>query len=325
MALKVFWVFVRMALLLVLTSGLAFMLIVSAPIDPVVAYVGPEATLSPEAIAEIEEHWGLNEPPFVRYFIWLGNALQGDLGTSISYKRPVVDVIQERITYSFALMGLAWTLSGVAGFILGIIAGLYRGSLFDRAFKTFCLVLQSSPAFWIGLLILSLFAVHLSWFPLGMAVPMGVPASEVTFFHKVQHLILPLLTLTIVSVGRVALFTRQKLIEIMDSNFIMFARTRGLTDAQIVRRHAWRSALLPALTLQFASFAELFGGAALTETVFSYPGIGAATTTAALNGDIPLLLGIVLITVLFVFFGNLIANLLYELVDPRMRGRATNA
>jgi peptide/nickel transport system permease protein len=261
----------------------------------------------------------------VRYFIWLGNALQGDLGTSISYKRPVVDVIQERITYSFALMGLAWTLSGAAGFILGIIAGLYRGSLFDRAFKTFCLVLQSSPAFWIGLLILSLFAVHLSWFPLGMAVPMGVPASEVTFFHKVQHLILPLLTLTIVSVGRVALFTRQKLIEIMDSNFIMFAHTRGLTDAQIVRRHAWRSALLPALTLQFASFAELFGGAALTETVFSYPGIGAATTTAALNGDIPLLLGIVLITVLFVFFGNLIANLLYELVDPRMRGRATNA
>ena len=322
---KLLWIVARMVLLLTLTSVFAFLLIISAPIDPVTAYIGPESTLSAEAIAEIEEQWGLNQSPIARYFIWMGNVLQGDLGTSISYKRPVIDLIAERIMYSFVLMGFAWSLSGALGFATGIAAGLRRGSLFDRTIKTVCLILQSSPVFWIGLLVLSLFAVSLGWFPLGMAVPMGVPADEVTLLHRVHHLILPLITLTIVSMGKITLFTRQKLIEVMDSDFITFARARGLTQAQIVRRHAWRSVALPALTLQFASFAELFGGMALAETVFSYPGIGSATTAAALNGDVPLLLGIVLITVIFVFFGNLIANLLYGVIDPRLREEGSSA
>ncbi|MCL2680618.1 MAG: ABC transporter permease [Coriobacteriia bacterium] len=314
-----------MLVLLLLVSVLAFMLIINAPIDPLVAYIGPESTLSTQAIAQVEEHWGLNQSPIARYFIWMGNVLQGDFGMSMSFKRPVINVIQERIMYSFVLMGLAWTLSGVLGFAMGIAAGLRRGGLFDRSVKTFCLIVQSSPAFWIGLLVLSLFAVHLGWFPLGMAVPMGVPAAEVTMFHRIQHLILPLMTLTIVSMGRITMFTRQKLSEVMDSDFITFARARGLTEGQIVRRHAWRSVALPALTLQFASFAELFGGMALAETVFSYPGIGAATTAAALNADVPLLLGIVLITAVFVFCGNLIANLLYGVVDPRLRDGGSSA
>jgi len=316
---KLLWIVARMLLLVLLTSVLAFVLIINAPIDPIVAYIGPETTLSPAAIAEIEEHWGLNRSPLMRYFMWVSNVAQGDLGMSMSYKQPVVEVIQERVLYSFVLMGLAWILSGVLGFVTGIVAGIRQDSLFDRAVKFVCLLLQSSPAFWIGLLMLSFFAVALGWFPLGMAVPMGVPADEVTFLQRAHHLILPLLTLTIVSMGRITLFTRQKIIQVMDSDFILFARARGLTQPQIVKRHAWRSVALPALTLQFASFAELFGGMALAETVFSYPGIGSATTTAALSGDVPLLLGIVLITVIFVFVGNLIANLLYGVVDPRMR------
>jgi len=322
---KVFWIVARMLVLLVLTSVLAFMLIINAPIDPVISYIGPESTLSPAAIAEIEEHWGLNQSPIERYFIWVGNIFQGDFGYSITYKRPVIDVIAERALFSAVLMGFAWLLSGILGFATGILAAMRQGSLFDRFVKTACLVVQSSPAFWIGLLAISFFAVYLGWFPLGMAVPMGVPAVDVTIFDRIHHLILPLFTLTLISMGRITLFTRQKLVEVMESDFITFARARGLTQTQIVTRHAWRSVALPALTLQFASFAELFGGMALAETVFSYPGIGQATTAAALNGDVPLLLGIVLFTALFVFAGNLIANLLYGVVDPRMREEAGGA
>jgi peptide/nickel transport system permease protein len=151
-----------------------------------------------------------------------------------------------------------------------------------------------------------------------MAIPAGKLAAEVTLADRVHHLVLPVLTLTVVSIGKIALFTRQKAIEILSGNYILFARARGENRAQLAFRHLLRNTALPAVTLQFASFSELFGGMTLAETVFSYPGIGTATTAAALNGDAPLLLGIALIGALFVFSGNLVANILYGVVDPRL-------
>lgn len=309
----------RMIILLFLVSIISFILIVKAPIDPLTAYVGTESTLSQAAKDEIIEHWGLDDSLPERYITWLNNILHGDFGNSITYKRPVIDVIQERFLYSAVLMALSWTLSGVLGFAAGIITGMKKGSLLDRAVKSFCLVMQSLPTFWVGLLVLSLFAVQLGWFPLGMAVPAGKLAADVTFAEYAWHLVLPVLTLSIVSIGKITLYTRQKVIEIIDSDYILFARARGESKAQLVVRHVLRNASLPALTTQFASFSELFGGMTLAETVFSYPGIGAATTAAALNGDVPLLLGITIISALFVFTGNLVANLLYAVVDPRIR------
>ena len=310
---------VRMVLLLVATSIVAFILITKAPIDPLAAYVGTESTISQEAKNEIAEYWGLNDPLPERFLTWVNNMLHGDMGTSIVYKKPVIDVIAERFTYSIVLMLLAWALSGILGFIIGIVCGMKPGSIFDRIVKVFCLGVKSAPTFWLGLLALVIFSVKLGWFPIGMAAPIGKTASEVTLGEKIHHLILPVLTLTVVSISEVVLYTRQKLIEIMNSDFILYARTRGENTIQLVTRHILRNIALPAITLQFASFSELFGGMALAENVFSYPGLGTATTAAAMNADVPLLLGISLFSALFVFSGNLIANVLYGVFDPRIR------
>lgn len=310
---------VRMVLLLVAVSIVAFLLITKAPIDPLVSYVGTNSTLSEEAKEEIAEEWGLNDPLPERFATWVKHAVHGDLGMSITYKKPVIEVIKTRFSYSIVLMMLAWALSGIIGFILGIVCGMRQGGIMDRIVKTFCLVIKSAPVFWIGLLILTIFAVQLGWFPIGMAVPAGKLASEVTLGDRIYHLILPVLTLTIVSISEVVLYTRQKVIVIMNSDFILYARARGENDRQLVKRHVLRNVALPAITVQFASFNELFGGMALAETVFAYPGIGNATTAAAMNADVPLLLGIAIFSALFVFTGNLIANLLYGVFDPRIR------
>lgn len=309
----------RMLLLLVAISIVAFILITSAPIDPLVSYVGTESTLSKEAKEEIAEHWGLNDPLPERYLTWAKNVLHGDFGTSITYKKPVIEIIRTRFGYSIVLMFLAWVLSGVLGVVLGVICGLRNGGVLDKIVKLCCLVMKSAPTFWLGLLIVSLFAVSLGWFPMGMAVPAGKLASEVTIADRLYHLVLPVFTLTIVSMSDVILYTRQKIVEILNSDFILYAKARGESHGQLVRRHILRNVMLPAITVQFASFSELFGGMALAETVFAYPGIGTATTAAALNADVPLLLGIALFSAIFVFSGNMIANILYGVFDPRIR------
>ncbi len=309
----------RMLTLLAGVSIIAFIMITKAPIDPLVSYVGASSTLSPEAKAEISEYWGLDDPLPERFATWLDHALHGDLGQSITYKKPVIDVIRERMSYSFVLMLLAWALSGVLGFLLGIYCGLHQGGVVDRITKVFCLALKSAPTFWLGLIILTVFAVQLGWFPIGMAAPMGKLAADVTLGDRIYHLVLPVLTLTITSISEVVLYTRQKVMEIMGSDFILYARARGESRLQLVRRHVLRNIALPAITVQFASFSELFGGMALAENIFSYPGIGTATTAAAMNGDVPLLLGLAVFSAIFVFVGNLIANILYGVFDPRTK------
>lgn len=309
----------RMLVLLVLVSIVAFLLITHAPIDPLDSYVGTESTLSQEARQEIAEYWGLNDPLPQRFLTWANHVLHGDLGQSISFKRPVGQVIKERFSYSIVLMLIAWTLSGIFGFLLGVFCGRHQDSLVDRMLKTFSLALKSAPTFWLGLLILTVFAIQLGWFPIGMAAPIGKVTEDVSLADRAYHIILPALTLTLVSMSDALLYTRQKYIETRGEDFIQYARARGESEGQLTRRHILRNVALPAITVQFASFSELFGGMALAENVFSYPGIGTATTAAAMNADVPLLLGIALFSAIFVFVGNFIANILYGVVDPRMK------
>ncbi len=309
----------RMLTLLVAVSILSFVLVAASPIDPLTAYIGTDSTLSQEAKDKIAGRWGLNDPPAQRFTAWAGNFIKGDWGTSISFKKPVKKVIGERFSYSVVLMLIAWAVSGILGFLAGILAAVKKGSVWDRLIKTFCLALQSAPTFWVGLLVLSLFAVRLGWFPIGLAAPMGKLAKDVTLTDRIYHLILPALTLSVLGISKITLYTRQKLIEIMNSDFILFAKARGESTRQLVLRHGLRNIALPAVTVQFAAFSELFGGIALAESVFSYPGIGSALTTAGLSGDVPLLLGIAVFSAIFVFAGNLIANLLYGMLDPRIK------
>ena len=310
---------IRMLTLVIAVCILSFILVSASPVDPLQAYVGAESTMSEEAREEVAEYWGLNDPPVERFLTWANNTLHGDLGTSITYNMPVAQVISERFVYSLALILAAWVLSGVIGFAAGILAAVRRGGIFDKCVKTFCLILQSAPVFWFGLLMLTVFSVILGWFPTGQAAPVNKLAEDVTIWDRIYHMILPAVTLSILGISKITLYTRQKLIEIMNSDYMLFARARGESTGQLVARHGLRNIAMPAITLQFASFSELFGGIALAETVFSYPGLGSAVTAAATNGDAPLLIGIAMFSAFFVFAGNFIANVLYGIVDPRLK------
>ncbi|MBQ6059004.1 MAG: ABC transporter permease [Clostridia bacterium] len=311
---------VRILSLLLAVSIIAFVLVSASPIDPVQQYLIRLGTaVSPEQRAEIEAYWGVHQPPVQRYLHWLSELLKGNLGESSLYRRPVSDLIRERFLNSLTLMLCAWALSGVIGFFGGCVMGMCRDRLPDRILKRICYILSSVPTFWLGLIFLLVFSVRLKWFPIGFSSPVGVLSENVTLWQKIHHLILPALTLSLMSFSNIALHTRQKLIDVLNSEYVLFARARGEGDWTILRRHGLRNILFPALTLQFASFAELFGGSVMAENVFSYPGLGSAVSAAGLNGDLPLLLGITLFSTLFVCVGNLIANLLYGVIDPRVR------
>lgn len=310
----------KTAALLLAVSVAAFVLVSASPIDPVGQYIlGLGTAVSPEQRAEIEDYWGVDKPPVERYADWLLELLHGNMGESALYRRPVADIIGERFFNSLALMLCAWALSGVTGFFLGCLMGMYRGRLPDRILKKICYILSSVPTFWLGLVMLLVFSVWLKWFPIGFSAPIGVTSENVTIGQRLRHLILPAVTLSFTSFSNIALHTRQKLADVWNSEYVLFARARGEGRWTILRRHGLRNTALPALTLQFASFAELFGGSVLAENVFSYPGLGSAASAAGLNSDVPLLLGVTLCSALFVCTGNTIANLLYGVIDPRIQ------
>jgi ABC transporter, permease protein len=305
--------------LIIALSILTFTLAQLSPIDPVRAYVGAESLASPEQMEYISQKWGLNDPPLERYGKWVSSMLKGDMGDSIVYSRPVIDVIYENVKNSFWLMFVSWIFSGILGFALGILAATYRDKLLDKAIRTFCYILSSTPTFWIGILLLLIFSVQLKIFPIGLSAPIGKAAATVTVWDRIYHLILPALTLSIIGISSIALHTREKMIEVWNSEYALFARARGESTFSIVKNHGIRNILLPAVTLQFASISELFGGSVLAENVFSYAGLGSVTVAAGTKGDLPLLLGITMFTGAIVFIGNMIANLLYPVIDPRIK------
>ncbi len=322
---RLFHIFVTYSIkiisLLIAVSIISFVLVSASPIDPVQQYIlGLGTAVSAQQRAEIEDYWGVNKPPVERYLSWLKELIHGNLGESTIYRRPVADVIGERFVNSLALMLCAWLLSGIIGFSLGCVMGMYKDKWPDKALKKICYILSSVPTFWLGLLFLLIFGVWLRWFPIGFSSPIGVLSKDVTIWQKIYHMILPAFTLSLMSFANIALHTRQKLINVINSEYVLFAKARGEGKWTILRRHGLRNILFPALTLQFSSFAELFGGSVMAENVFSYPGLGSAVSAAGLQGDVSLLLGITLFSALFVCVGNMIANLLYGVVDPQIQG-----
>lgn len=304
-----------------------FALVSMSPIDPVQANVGQAAyvNMSEAKRAQLASYWGGDVPFWERFANWAGALLQGDMGTSLRFNAPVSEVIAHRAANSLALMGIAWLLSGVLGFALGVAAGARRGGALDRVVRSYCFLLASTPTFWLGLLILMAFAVQLGWFPIGFSVPIGVSAADVTLADAVHHLVLPALTLSVTGVANIALHTREKVVDVLESDYVRFARARGESELSVIMHHGLRNVALPAVTLQCAFISEVFGGSVLVEQVFSYPGLGQAAVTAGLGGDVALLAGIALVSAALVFGGNLLANILYGVLDPRMRvgeGRA---
>lgn len=315
---KIITSILKAILLLVTVSIVTFAMVEISPIDAVESYIG-EAGVTDDQKERIEEYWGLNEPPVTRYIKWITNFLHGDMGTSMIYRKPVTQVIGERFKLSLTLMIVSWILSGIIGLALGIIMAVYRGTWADKLIRTYCLALESSPAFWVGMLLLLLFSVKLRLLPMGLASPVGVPVAEAALSQRIHHMILPALTLALTGVSKITLQTAEKMRVALDSDYALFAISRGEGKWTFVFRHGLRNVSLPFITLQFGAISELFGGSVLAETVFTYPGLGNATVQSALKGDIPLFLGIALFSSLFVFGGNLIANILYMVADPRIR------
>ena len=318
---------VRFALLMLAVGLVVFALVSMSPIDPVQANVGQAAyvNMSEAKRAQLASYWGGDVPFWERFANWAGALLQGDMGTSLRFNAPVSEVIAHRAANSLALMGIAWLFSGALGFALGVAAGARRGGALDRVVRSYCFLLASTHTFWLGLLILMVFAVQLGWFPIGFSVPIGVSAADVTLADAVHHLVLPALTLSVTGVANIALHTREKVVDVLESDYVRFARARGESELSVIMHHGLRNVALPAVTLQCAFISEIFGGSVLVEQVFSYPGLGQAAVTAGLGGDVALLAGIALVSAALVFGGNLLANILYGVLDPRMRvgeGRA---
>lgn len=315
----------RLALLLIAVAIFSFVLISLSPIDPVDAYIGADMLqISPEQREIIAQRWGLDQPMMTRFLLWLRQLASGNLGNSMIFNQPVAAVIGARFQTSLQMLAIAWLLSGALGLAMGVLAGAREGSWLDRIIRFYAYTLASSPTFWVALLLLIVFSVSLKVTPICCAAPPGVLTQDITFWQRLHHLILPAATLSIIGVANIALHTRQKLIEVLNSDYVLFARAQGESLTGIIRHHGLRNIILPALTLQFASLSELFGGSVLAEQVFSYPGLGQATVEAALRSDVPLLVGIVFFSALFVYTGNTIADLTYQIVDPRIRvGKAS--
>lgn len=311
----------RMALLLLGVSLTAFLLMSASPLDPLQTNVGQAAlgAMSPEQVERLRAYWGVGVPPMERYLGWASDFLRGDMGVSLLYRRPVAEVIGEKLKSSLWLLFTAWLLSGGIGLVLGCLAGRRRGGLADRLVTGYSLLVASTPAFWIAMVLLMVFAVRLHWFPIGLSVPIGAAAADISTADRMYHAVLPAAALSITGISSIALHTREKMIEVMESDYVLFARARGESEWAILWRHGLRNILLPAMTLQFSSISEIIGGSVLVEQVFSYPGLGQAAVTAGLGSDVPLLLGITVITAVIVFTGNLAANVLYGVVDPRIR------
>ncbi|MEI2580538.1 ABC transporter permease [Scytonema sp. PRP1] len=310
----------HLLLLLLSVAVLTFVLVSLSPVDTVNAYVGSDVIrLGSEQRELIIQRWGLDKPWIMRFILWLGQLLQGNLGTSMTYNQPVSDVIAERFQASLWLMALAWLGSGILGVALGVLAGAKEASLLDQAIRLYAYTLSSAPTFWIALLLLITFSVTLKVTPMCCATPPGVLLKDVTFWQRLYHLLLPALALSVIGVANIALQTREKLIQVLNSNYALFAYAQGETTTGVILHHGLRNIALPALTLQFASLSELFGGTVLIEKVFGYPGLGSATLQAGLRNDVPLLVGIVLFSAIFVFIGNTLADLSYQVIDPRIR------
>lgn len=314
---------VRLIWLLPLAMVGLFTLISLAPVDPVQAYVGARVSLvGPEQRDAIAAAWGLNDPLPERFLRWLVHLLRGDMGDSITYNAPVLELILSRAGASLLLIGAAFVISFFIGTGLGLVASAMRGHWPDRAIRAGAVVLAASPGFWIAILLISVFAVGLGWLPTCCASPPGLTSMEAGWSDRLRHLILPAVAVSIVGISPLIYHTRARAVGFLESPAARHLAAHGARPLPLAFRWGTRHALGPAFTVHLAGAGELIGGSVLAETIFAWPGLGQATVRAATGADAPLLMGIALATLIVVFLGNMLADIAAHLMDPRLRQRA---
>jgi peptide/nickel transport system permease protein len=284
---------------------------------------GGSYTTTQETIDYMMNLYGLDKPLYVQFYLFLVNSLQGQFGISISYNVPVMDIVLERFVNSLYFVGLATILSIVIGVGVGIVAAWFRGKWLDKLSVTLSLGLYSMPAFWLGMVLIFLFAVQIPLFPTSGMYSSSMIYGNPGIFERgvdlLSHLVLPATTLAAVYIGQYAMIMRSSLVDVLSEDYIMTAKAKGLGSIQILRDHALKNAALPTITLIAINVGMIAIGAVGVETVFNYPGIGRLIFDAINNRDYILLQGAFLIFVVFMVVANFFADILYAVLDPRVR------
>ena len=304
---------IQTILLLFFVSLVMFIIISAAPGGPAILL---QQEVSAELAARLEQQLGLDQPVHVQYFRWVSNLLQGDLGRSFSYARPVSDLIQQRLVPTLVLGAASLLLAILIGVPLGIISAIKRYSIFDYLATTVAFFGLSIPVFWFGIMLIIIFSVTLGWLPSG---GMYRPGENMSVISLLRHLILPAIVLGTPAMAQLARFSRSSMISVMRQDYIRTARSKGVKENAVLWRHAFRNGLIPVLTILGVIIPRLFSGAAITESVFAWPGLGRLAVDSAFQRDYPVIMALTLVVSAMVVFANLLVDLLYAAVDPRIR------
>ncbi|MGH9039751.1 MAG: ABC transporter permease, partial [Acidimicrobiia bacterium] len=287
--------------------------------DPVFyRYAGDTSNLSPERLATLRRSYGLDRSTLEQYAGFWADAVQGDLGQSVVHNRPVVALLAEAVPWTLLLVGTGTVAAVGLGILAGAAAAWWRGSRRDAGLVVGVLAVDAMPGFWIGMLLISIFAVRLGWLPSFGAAPDGAEGLA-WGAGLARHLVLPAATIALAGFGSMFLLTRAAMVATLDEPFVRLARAKGLSDRRIALRHALRNALLPVFTRAALSVGAILSGALVVETVFAYPGVGRLIYDAVIARDYPVLQGAFLLTTVGMVTANLLADLAYPRLDPRVR------
>ena len=295
-------------LVIVGTSFLVFVILDLAPGDAAYQILGDDAT--PEAVAALREEMGMNDPLPVRYIRYMVKLLKGDLGYSYKYRQNVSDLFRQRIGASMMLAILSSFVATVLSIPLGIFAALKRGSLMDNSLSVISVIGLAAPNFWVGLMLLIIFALNLRWLPSGG-------------FESMKSIILPAITIGTGEVATMARTTRSSMLDVLQQDYLMLARAKGVNERSITWKHSLKNALIPIITVLGTQVATSIGGAVVTETVFSWPGIGVMMVDAIKSRDLETVTGFLIMTAIITSIILLVVDLLYAFVDPRIKAQYT--
>lgn len=302
--------------ILVLITVVIFSLLQFTPGDPIDSFIPPDQTLSHEQRESLRAQLGLDRPAPVRYILWLREAVTGNLGYRIKTGEPVSDVVLQRLKPTLLLMSSAMLIGVSVGVTLGVISAIRRYSAIDFTLTILAFLGTSLPAFFAGLLALYTFSLRLGWFPAG---GISTPGASFSILDRIHHLILPALVLSVFEIGTIMRYTRAAMLEVISQDYIRTAHAKGLMPTRVIVRHALSNALLPVITIVGANLPGLVGGAVFTETIFAWPGMGMLYLDAVNGRDFNLLMGMTLVLSTVILTINLLTDIMYGVVDPRIR------
>ena len=300
-----------------ITVTLTFLIVRLMPSNPI--YMLIDTRMSESQIQAMTEKFGLDKPLWEQYVLYLRNLLQGDLGTSFAQKRPVLDIIGEKLPWTLLLMGLAQVLTMLIGIPLGIYSGYKRGTIFDHIINAISVFGISIFVPWLGFTLLYFFGYQLAILPVGGAITPGISGFWRILLDVGKHMILPLITLMILYLANYVLYTRGSIIDVMGEDYIRTARSKGMEEKRVLWHHAAKNAMIPTITSAGLSLGSVVGGAVLTETVFSFPGVGRMIYQAVGQQDYPVLQGAFIILAISVVAMNIITDIVCAALDPRIK------